>query len=381
MNSSRIDPKLLSGVAAGAGLMYLLDPQTGRRRRALLRDKVVHAGHLTSDALRKSARDTGNRARGLAARSRSAFRRGAVPDDVLAERVRAALGRAVSHPSAIEVTAEDGRVTLSGPILDREVEKLLRTVSKVRGVREVESRLEAHDRPDDVPALQGGGGFGPAQESWPPATRLVVGLGGGALIASCTRRRDAAGTALGTLGFVLLARAVTNLPARRLLGLGAGRRAVDLQKTIHVDAPIEEVFDFWSRLENFPRFMAHVQEVRNLGNRRSHWKVRGPAGSSFEWDAEVTRFEPNEVVAWKSLPGAAVASSGIVHFEREGDDRTRIHVQMSYNPPAGAVGHGIAALLGSDPGKEMDEDLVRFKSLLEDGRTTARGESVERQEL
>jgi uncharacterized membrane protein len=140
------------------------------------------------------------------------------------------------------------------------------------------------------------------------------------------------------------------------------------------------VFELWANFESFPRFMSNVLEIRDLGEGRSHWVVRGPAGSRVEWDAEVTRFEPNRVLAWQTEPGAVVESSGLVRFEREGDS-TRVQVQMSYNPPAGALGHGVATLLGSDPEKLMDEDLVRFKSLVEDGKTTARGETVRREEV
>jgi hypothetical protein len=172
---------LLGGVGLGAGLMFLLDPDKGRRRRALLRDKTKHSLHLAEGTLRKTSRDLGNRTRGLAARVRSRLHREQVQNDVLEARVRAHLGRAVSHPGAIEVRAEDGRMILSGPVLADEIDDLLSAARRVRGVRAVENRLEVHAEPGDVPALQGG----PAR---PPARRRLLRLGR-------SRRRDLAAQA------------------------------------------------------------------------------------------------------------------------------------------------------------------------------------------
>ncbi len=161
---------LLGGVGLGAGLMFLLDPDQGRRRRALMRDKAVHSVNVTGTALRKTSRDVGNRARGLAARVEGRVHSDRASEEVLEARVRSQLGRAVSHPGAIEVRVEDGRVILSGPVLAGEVDDLLSTVRKVRGVRSVESGLEVHAEPGDVPALQGG----PAR---PRARRRLLHLG------------------------------------------------------------------------------------------------------------------------------------------------------------------------------------------------------------
>lgn len=378
---------LAGGVGLGGGLMYLLDPGSGRRRRALARDKAVHLLNKSGGALRKTSRDLGNRTKGLAAGVGSRLRKSDVPDQVLHDRVRAALGRSVSHPSAIEVLAEDGRVTLAGDVLAHEEDRLLTAVHKVRGVREVDNQLEVHESAGDVPSLQGGAGvpggmgrLGVLQRNWPPATRLLVGTAGGALALAALKRRDRMGAVLGSVGLGLLARSLTNLESKRLLGLGAGRRAVDLHKTLNVAAPVDEVFEFWSSFENFPRFMANVLTVRRLGNNRWHWVVRGPASTTVEWDAELTRFEPERVLAWKSVEGAAVESSGLVHFTPAAEG-TQVDVQLSYNPPASAVGHGVATLLGSNPKQQMDQDLVRFKSLIEDGKTTAAGKTVTRSEV
>jgi hypothetical protein len=164
----------LGSIGIGAGLMYLLDPVWGPRRRALLRDKVVSFLNQLEAAVGPTTRDLSNRTRGVVTQTQALFRsEGEVSDEVLAERVRAELGRVVSHPSVIAVTASHGRVTLSGPILASEEHSALRCVSAVRGVQNVDNRLEVHQQPGEVPGLQGGSGrrearFELLQTNWSP---------------------------------------------------------------------------------------------------------------------------------------------------------------------------------------------------------------------
>ena len=143
---------LLGGVGLGAGLMYLLDPEGGGRRRALARDKCVHGLKVSGKALRKTSIDLGNRTRGLVAEAGSLLHKGNADDRKLEERVRSKLGRHVSHPSAIEVHCEDGRVVLSGPVLASEADKLLSKLKKVKGIHEVESNLELHEDAENLPS-------------------------------------------------------------------------------------------------------------------------------------------------------------------------------------------------------------------------------------
>jgi len=141
----------------GATAMYLLDPRLGRRRRALLRDKVVAGRHDVDRYARKTGKRAADHLRGMAAEARAGAGLGAHPpgDRQLEERVRAALGRAVSNPGAVDVGAADGQVCLSGKILASEHERLIAEVSSVAGVESVEDRLEVYERPGFVPELQG----------------------------------------------------------------------------------------------------------------------------------------------------------------------------------------------------------------------------------
>ena len=118
------------------------------------------------------------------------------------------------------------------------------------------------------------------RESWSPLTRTLVGLTGGAMGIYGAIRRDWIGAGLGLLGLGLATRGVTNLSASRLVGIGAGRRAVDVQKTININAPLDGVFGFFSRYDTFPRFMRNVRDVRDYGTGYSHWTVAGRASPS-----------------------------------------------------------------------------------------------------
>jgi uncharacterized membrane protein len=281
------------------------------------------------------------------------------------------MGRVVSHPSAVLVNACDGTITLEGKVLSKELEKLLSVVAGVRGVSEVVSLLEAPESAERIPDLQGGQPrhFPPEllQENWAPSVRWSVGALAAGLVGFGLRRRGLPGLGAAALGSVLGTRAVTNLPWKRLTGIGAGPRAVFIQKTIHVRAPVEDVYRFWANLENLPKFLSHVREVRRLGARASHWRVDGPAGLPVEWDAELIRSVSNRLFAWKSRAGSPIQHMGTVHFDAEGGG-TRIHLQMRYTPPGGAIGHALAYLVGADAKTELDEDLVRMKTYLETGR-------------
>jgi uncharacterized membrane protein len=113
--------------------------------------------------------------------------------------------------------------------------------------------------------------------------------------------------------------------------------------------------------------MTHVREVRDLGNGRSRWTVAGPAGLSVKWNAVVTDLIPNKIIAWKSEAGSAIPNAGIVRFDSKNGDGTRVTIRMSYNPPAGAIGHAFAKIFGANPRREMDQDLLRMKTMIETG--------------
>ena len=361
----------LSAAAAGAISMYLLDPDHGRRRRAVMRDRLASGMSRLDDATSVASRDLRNRARGVAHEFRARFTREEVSDEILCERVRSRLGGAVSHPGAIEVAALSGKVTLSGAVLEREYVRLLRAVWAVRGVVDVDDRLAVYESAAGISALQGGSRpreprFGPWQENWPPGVRVVMGAVGGALIINALAgRRGALGFLGGIGGAALIARSSTNMSIDRLVGVR--RPAIELQRCIEVAAPVEQVFETFSQLERFPEFMKHVREVHVRGDGTSQWVVEGPAGGTISWEAVTTRLEPNKLIGWRTLPGSAVEHAGLLRFEPT-EGGTRVLVTMSYTPPAGALGHAVARLFGADPKSELKADLLRMKVFLETGR-------------
>jgi len=141
---------LIGGLGLGAALMYVLDPERGKRRRALVRDKAVRAVNRASGTLGARSRDWRNRARGVAAEVKALTRSERVDDAVLEERVRAELGRLVSNPGRVDVTAVGGTVTLSGPVVVSELGDVLYAVLGVSGVVNVENRLETYASGDDI---------------------------------------------------------------------------------------------------------------------------------------------------------------------------------------------------------------------------------------
>lgn len=364
---------MLVGTGIGAALMYWYDPDRGPTRRAHLRDRYASAMREAEQATGVSRKDLRNRAQGWAAFARSWFgSKTPVSDDTLAARVRAAIGRASAHPSSIDVSAHDGRVILRGPILAEEVPLVMDCAYGVRGVVDVENQLEIHAVPGDVPGLQGQRAAADTlRANWSPTARVGAGIGGGLLALRGLVRGGLASRALGVTGFALLARAATNLDLRRLTGIGARHRGVDIQKTMRIQAPIERVFEIWGHCENYPNFMTHVRHVQPLQNgqstKRWRWTVTGPAGTVFDFDTALTTYERNRAIGWRTEPGALIQHAGHVRFTEEPGGATRADIRMTYNPVAGAVGHAVARLFGADAKHQMDDDLMRMKQYIETG--------------
>ena len=148
---------------------------------------------------------------------------------------------------------------------------------------------------------------------------------------------------------------------------GDVRHEVQIMEAVTVNRPVEEVYAFWRNFANFPRFMRHIESV-DVDGRRSHWRARGPAGFSVEWEAELMEDRPNEWVSWQSIDDSDVRHHGSVRFARApGAQGTEVRVRLHYSPPAGQLGRGIAWLLGRDPEQQMRDDLRRFKQLVETG--------------
>lgn len=136
-------------------------------------------------------------------------------------------------------------------------------------------------------------------------------------------------------------------------------------KTILVNAPISQVFNYWKNFENFPRFMENIESIQTTGPDMTHWVAKGPLGIEAEWDAKTTYVEENKKIAWQST-GGNIETHGAVTFKESSANQTEVTVGLEYNPVGGALGEA-AAKLFSDPEDKLEEDLARFKTVAESG--------------
>lgn len=145
-----------------------------------------------------------------------------------------------------------------------------------------------------------------------------------------------------------------------------------VEKSVVVEQTPETLYRFWRNFENLPRFMQHLKSVTVIDSTHSHWVVKGPAGKDVEWDAEIINEVQDHLIGWRSLDGADVANAGSVHFEQAaGPTGTEVRVSLKYAPPGGPLGALIAAIFGENPAKQLEEDLNRFKQVMETGHVSS----------
>ena len=244
--------------------------------------------------------------------------------------------------------------------------------------RPITSRQHVHAREQIFPASsETNVGF---PERW------ISSLAGGALIGVGLSRRSLRGIFLAIGGASLVCRGITGRSALyRTLGINTanqGKSAVasvghgqgiKVEKTVVVDRSSEELFRFWRNLENLPRFMNHLESVTQVDDRRSHWVAKAPAGTTVEWDAEIYNEKKNKLIAWRSLENSDINHAGSVRFEEgPGGHGTEVKVVINYQAPAGRLGTAIAKLFGEEPERQLEDDLPRFKQLMEAGEIATR---------
>jgi uncharacterized membrane protein len=150
-----------------------------------------------------------------------------------------------------------------------------------------------------------------------------------------------------------------------------GENAV-IGRTVTINRPREEVYAFWRDFSNLPRIMDNVQRIEVVDDRRSRWVVKAPAGKTVEWDSVVTGDEPGRLIAWQSVEGADVKSSGRIEFLDAAPGRgTMVRATFSYDPPAGGLGEWIAKIFQREPNVQARRDLRRLKQFLETGEVTS----------
>jgi len=209
-------------------------------------------------------------------------------------------------------------------------------------------------------------------------------LGGGALAVVGLARGQLGGLALALAGGALMYRGFTgHCSVYGTLGVstaeephgpqasvaaGAGTK---VEETVTINRPREDLYRFWRNFQNLPRVMSNLESVTPSGSNRSRWVAKGPLGVRLEWEAEVYNERPNELIAWRSLPGGGVDTAGSVHFTQTGANRTEVRVVLKYDPPTGHFGATLANWLGQAPEQQIRADLQRFKQAMETGELSA----------
>ena len=295
----------LAYLGIGAALMYLLDPQQGRKRRNDLRNQM--------DATRRRVQ------RGT--------------DAVLRDATHRTHGMLVETSQWLQ-------------------SQRLRLESRGGGeLGEAEQGRASNARASVAPWRK---------TRWSPAQRALAGMVGAGLATSGYARGGLLGVAMCLSGLGLAARAAAN----EELGSLAKGKGFLVDRTLRIDAPVERVYEFWKDPGNFPQWMSHVREVRRIAENRWHWSVDGPAGVPVEWDSEITQERENRALSWRSLEGSTVDNGGSVRFEPDGDG-TRVRIELHYSPPGGVIGEAVAKAFGTDPASEMSDDLQKLKARIE----------------
>ena len=145
---------------------------------------------------------------------------------------------------------------------------------------------------------------------------------------------------------------------------------IQVEKTVTIDRPASELYNYWRDFGNLPSFMQHIKTItsKDESGNVTHWVANAPLDLNVEWDAEIIKDEPNRLIAWNALENADIDNCGMVRFQpATGDRGTQVKVVLEYQPPGGALTHAIAKLFGESPQEQIGDELNRFKQLMETG--------------
>ena len=353
---------LLKGLAAGATAMYLLDPQYGRTRRGKLKGGLTRAANDYGRLWEKGSADVANRLKGQAFEAKGLLS-GEVPDDgTVTNRVRSVAGHTLTDARELHVETRDGVVTLAGVVRPGEPDLLIPAVERVRGVRSVESALTTDGDPVAARPQTGLAANMPTGELTHGA-RLGLATAGAGLLARAVLRRGPFALPLAAAGVALFQKGRRGGRVEDLLGASGPPRAIRVDKTIHIDAPRGEVFEFLTDAGRSRRFFPGHFEVEDLGGGRVRWGTTF-AGADFTCEEVITEQIDDEKVSWQSTPESLVQYEGTARFEPEGEG-TRLSVRLNWNPPGGSLGEIAARAFGVAPKAMLDEGLKRTKIHLE----------------
>jgi uncharacterized membrane protein len=195
-------------------------------------------------------------------------------------------------------------------------------------------------------------------------------IGGGAMVLAGLQQRSLRGVLTAIAGGTLAyhgAKADKSLTEKVGDAVGVNK-TIKVEKTVTIKKSAEELYTYWHDFEKLPTFMKHVESVKVIDIRRSHWVAKAPMGQTVEWDADIINDQPNQLIAWASIDGADIENSGFVRFTpAPGDRGTEVKVVMEYDIPGGMVTAALAKLFGEEPEQQIGDELNRFKQLMEAG--------------
>lgn len=383
MNTKKIGTCMLLGGIGAAVAWYFTDPEEGKRRRSSVAATAGRLLEKTRQEGMKTLRDSQNHLTGMAARIRSSMKMEDASDRVVEERIRSRMGRVVNFPRKIHVLCDHGAATLWGRVHIDEIQDLIRTVESTPGVNNIYDHLEIVE-PEEATVAPAN----PVHEArkhtrlhWSPTRRLLVGAAGAGLALYGWRRKDNPGKAAALLGAGMLLHSTMKHRLWATVALDEASPGFEIDKTIRINAPISDIYDFWVNPENYGEAFSHIAKVERTGENLYRWSMNGPAGIPFGWDGKITKAVPNTLVEFKSLPGSGIGNFGSVRFDPNYDASTRVRIRMFYRPPAGILGRFVAKLFGSGAETILDADLRRLKRLFESGKILIRRPVPEEDDL
>jgi len=208
-----------------------------------------------------------------------------------------------------------------------------------------------------------------APRTLPPLSAFVLAVLGGALVARSDRYHRHARAAATISGLALIGAAARGPLLDTVRRAGTERRSARLRMSLVVAQPVEVVFAFVRDFENFPCVIGALRQVRDYGDGRSHWCASTPSGGTLEWDTVTTKYVPNRVIAWQSVPASPVTMHGLVRFIPE-EAHTCLRLELDYQVRTSGLADALVALTTPTRGAELERDIKRLSTYLHTVRGT-----------
>lgn len=345
----------ITAAGLGAVAMYFLDPERGQQRRQVVKRRTERLSREVSHFWDATSRDISNRVEGLKHEIQHAADDEPIPDEILEQRVRSRIGHAVANPRTIEVSAHEGKITLSGTALERELDRLIAAVWATRGVFGVENQLEVVPAPDIEKIAPSASADG--------LTRNSCSLAGSALMLAGLKRRGKLRAGLALAGGVLLARGLWQE------GKGLAGPDVTAESVILIDAPQDEVFALLADFREYAQFLPGIESVEDLGAGRFQWNARLERGEvvlfNLKWVTVVEEVIPGEKISFRGEDGSSFMESGCFELQPGPAGATQVTGRLKYRLPGGQFARMAAAAVGFDAGSILQAGLRNMKATLE----------------